>query len=150
MESSDANPRSLVELLRKNIINAISSTVAPNKWRVVVVDRPSLKIVSFVLKMHEILEHNVMAVQLITRSRQQYPDVEAVYILVPCEDSIARVIEDFKPSLEQAAVERTKYARAHLFFTGALSDSLLLSLRQSSAAPYIKGIDELFIEYNRK
>ncbi|KAJ1903599.1 syntaxin binding protein 1 [Coemansia sp. IMI 209127] len=150
MESSDDNPHSLVELLRKHIVSAISSTVAPNKWRVVVVDRPSLKVVSFVLKMHEILEHNVMAIQLITRSRQQYPDVEAVYILVPCEDSVARVIDDFRPGLDQSSVASTKYSRAHLFFTGAISDALLSTLRQSPAAPYIKGIDELFIEYNRK
>ncbi|KAJ1797122.1 syntaxin binding protein 1, partial [Coemansia sp. RSA 2399] len=89
-----------------------------------------------------------MAIQLITRSRQQYPDVEAVYILVPCEDSVARVIDDFRPGLDQSSVASTKYSRAHLFFTGAISDALLSTLRQSPAAPYIKGIDELFIEYN--
>ncbi|KAJ2392450.1 syntaxin binding protein 1, partial [Coemansia sp. RSA 2559] len=89
-------------------------------------------------------------VQLITRSRQQYPDAEAVYILVPCEDSVARVIDDFRPGLDQSSVASTKYSRAHLFFTGAIPDALLSTLHQSSAAPYIKGIDELFIEYNRK
>ncbi|KAJ2551206.1 syntaxin binding protein 1 [Coemansia sp. RSA 1933] len=93
--------------------------------------------------MHEILEHN-----LITKSRQKYPDVEAVYILVPCEDSVARVIEDFTPGSDQPAVENVKYARAHILFTGAILESLLSTLYQSPAAPYIKKIDELFIEFN--
>ncbi|KAJ1737637.1 syntaxin binding protein 1 [Coemansia sp. Benny D160-2] len=121
MESSDSNPHSLIEMLRKKIVDAISSTVAPNKWRVVVVDRPSLKIVSFVLKMHEILEQNVMG-------------------------NVAT--DDFQPILEQSGAGHTRYARAHLFFTGALSDSLLSSLRQSPAGPYIKRVEELYIEYN--
>ncbi|KAJ2678372.1 syntaxin binding protein 1 [Coemansia spiralis] len=147
--SSDANTQqSLFGLLRKSIISAISATVALNKWRVVVVDKPSLKIISSVIKMHEILEQNVMSVQLITRSRQPYPDVEAIYILVPCADSVSRMIDDYKSDLEQPTMERSKYARAHLFFTGALPDSLLSLLSQSPAAPYIKGIGELFVEYN--
>ncbi|KAJ2447910.1 syntaxin binding protein 1, partial [Coemansia sp. RSA 2424] len=44
--------------------------------------------------------------------------------------------------------QRSKYARAHLFFTGALPDHLFSQLSASVAAPYIKGIAELYIEYN--
>ncbi|KAJ1751302.1 syntaxin binding protein 1 [Coemansia sp. RSA 1821] len=58
-----ATPSSLVELLRKNIIDAIGTATAPEKWRVVIADRPALKIVSSVLKMHSVLEQNVMAIE---------------------------------------------------------------------------------------
>ncbi|KAJ2559493.1 syntaxin binding protein 1, partial [Coemansia sp. RSA 1836] len=118
----------------------------PNQWRVVVVDQPSLKIISTVLKMPAILEQNVLAVQLITKNRQPYPDVDAVYVLVPCAKSIAHVVGDFTPTLDTP--QRSKYARAHLFFTGALPDHLFSQLSASVAAPYIKGIAELYIEYN--
>ncbi|KAJ2083634.1 syntaxin binding protein 1 [Coemansia sp. RSA 988] len=141
-------PRSLIEMLRKRIIGAISTATAPGKWRVVVADRPSLSIISSVLKMHAILEQNVVAIQLITRSRQSYPDMDAIYILVPCADSVARVIEDFKYGLKAADSRHCQYARAHLFFTGALSDALLAHLESSPAAPYIKTATELYIEYN--
>ncbi|KAJ2180266.1 syntaxin binding protein 1, partial [Coemansia sp. RSA 530] len=45
-------------------------------------------------------------------------------------------------------LQHRKYARAHLFFTGALSDTLLAHLRSSPAARYIKAVAELYIEYN--
>ncbi|KAJ2472622.1 syntaxin binding protein 1 [Coemansia sp. RSA 2322] len=146
---SVARPCSLVELLRRSIISAIGQTAGatgPSQWRVVVVDRPSLKIISTVLKMHAILEQNVLAVQLITKNRQPYPDADAVYVLIPCAESIAQVIDDFTSVADDA--QRLKYSRAHLFFTGALSDSLFSRLSTSPAAPYIKGIAELFVEYN--
>ncbi|KAJ2613781.1 syntaxin binding protein 1 [Coemansia sp. RSA 1365] len=130
------------------IIGAISTATAPGKWRVVVADRPSLSIISSVLKMHAVLEQNVVAIQLITRSRQPYPDMDAVYILVPCADSVSRVIEDFKYGIKTADARYCQYAKAHLFFTGALSDTLLAHLQSSPAAPYIKSITELYIEYN--
>ncbi|KAJ1718193.1 syntaxin binding protein 1, partial [Coemansia biformis] len=131
------------------IVDAISAAAEPGKWRVVVADRQSLGIISSVLKMHAIAEHNVVAIQLITRSRQPYPDMDAVYILVPTADSVSRAIGDFKPDPSTGAGSRQrKYARAHLLFTGALSDTLLEHVRSSPAAQFIKSIDQLFIEYN--
>ncbi|KAJ1960433.1 syntaxin binding protein 1 [Dipsacomyces acuminosporus] len=145
MESHDTKqPRSLIDLLRKDIIDAIMLTKTPNKWRVLVVDKPSLKIVSSVLSMSAVLEHNVTAVQLITKKRQPYPSMGAIYILVPCSDSISRVIQD----LSQQKQRQPMYAHAHLFFTGALRDGLLARLSSSPAAQHIKGIRELFIEFN--
>ncbi|KAJ2308936.1 syntaxin binding protein 1 [Coemansia sp. RSA 2705] len=135
-------------MLVVGIIGAISTATAPGKWRVVVADRPSLKIVSSVLKMHSVLEQNVVAIQLITRNRQPYPEMDAVYILVPCADSISRVIDDFKVDPRTGELVQRQYARAHLFFTGKLSDSLLAHLRSSPAAPFIKAAAELYIEYN--
>ncbi|PIA18947.1 Sec1-like protein [Coemansia reversa NRRL 1564] len=138
-----AAPRAAVE-----IIEAISTPTVPGKWRVVVADRPSLSIISSVLKMHAILEQNVVAIQLITRSRQPYPDMDAVYILVPSADSVSRVIEDFRYRIKTVDARHCQYAGAHLFFTGALSDTLLAHLQSSPAAPYIKSTTELYIEYN--
>ncbi|KAI7824165.1 Sec1-like protein [Kickxella alabastrina] len=144
---SHSHSHSLIELLRKNIIGAISSTVKGNRWRVVVVDRPSLKIVSMALEMQSILEQNVIAVQLITRNRQAIRN-DAIYILVPCADSVMRMIDDFKPDPGHPENPQTKYARAHLFFTGKLPELLFSQLASSTAAPYIKGVTELFVEYN--
>ncbi|KAJ2159616.1 syntaxin binding protein 1 [Coemansia sp. RSA 552] len=135
-------PRSLIELIRKNVIGAIGAAAAPARWRVVVADRPSLKIISSVLKMPAVLEQHVVAIQLLTRVRQPYPDMDAVYIVVPCADTISRIIDDFKLG------PRGQYACAHIFFTGMLSESLFAHLRSSPAAPYIKTAVELFIEFN--
>ncbi|KAJ2879875.1 syntaxin binding protein 1, partial [Coemansia asiatica] len=148
IETSSSHTYSLADMQRKSIIDAISLTVTPNRWRVVVVDQPSLKIVSNSLKMHAILEQNVMAVQLITRNRQRYPEMDAIYILVPCADSILRMIDDFSVEADQQEGTHTKYAHAHLFFTGELSNDLFTQLTKSRAASYIKNISELFVEFN--
>ncbi|KAJ2220045.1 syntaxin binding protein 1 [Coemansia sp. RSA 485] len=89
-----------------------------------------------------------MAVQLITRSRQPYPDMDAIYILVPCADSILRMIDDFSNEADQQDDAQTKYAHAHLFFTGQLSKELFALLTRSRAAPYVKNISEMFVEFN--
>ncbi|KAJ2042139.1 hypothetical protein H4S04_007450, partial [Coemansia sp. S16] len=57
-----ADCRVPIFLLLLGIISAIGQTAGAgtNQWRVVVVDQPSLKIISTVLKMPAILEQNVL------------------------------------------------------------------------------------------
>ncbi|KAJ2724400.1 syntaxin binding protein 1 [Coemansia sp. Benny D115] len=76
--------------------------------------------------------------------------MDAIYILVPCADSVERMIDDFKPRPQNAESESQKasYAHAHLFFTGELPDELLSLIASSPAAPYVKNVTEMFIEYN--
>ncbi|KAJ2713600.1 syntaxin binding protein 1 [Coemansia spiralis] len=132
------------------IVDAIRAVAEPSRWRVVIADRPSLGIISSVLKMHTIMEYSVVGIQLITRSRQPYPDMDAVYILVPTADSVSRALGDFQATTASAAggSPQRKYARAHLLFTGALSNTLREHLRSSPAAQYIRTVAQIFVEYN--
>ncbi|ORX71418.1 Sec1-like protein [Linderina pennispora] len=138
MESiaNDAPKQSLVAALQERILHSIRSISTPGGWKVVVVDRPSLKIISSVLKMHSVLDEKVMAVELISRSRQPYYDLDALYFLVPCAQSISMLTNDFSAG-PQSSSDRPLYAHAHLFFTGALPTPLFRQLSASRVARYI-------------
>ncbi|KAJ1948911.1 syntaxin binding protein 1 [Linderina macrospora] len=97
--------------------------------------------------MHTVLDEKVMAVELISRSRQPYHDLDAIYFLVPCAQSIAMLIDDFSVGQRNPG-GRPLYAHAHLFFTGALPTPLFSQLSTSKIAHYIRTISELYIEFN--
>jgi syntaxin-binding protein 1 len=88
------------------------------KWKVLVVDSKSVKMLSASCKMFEITEENVTCTSLVLIAvvenievrRQPFPNLEAVYILTPTPTSVAAFIEDFQ-------IQGNMYAAAHLFFT---------------------------------
>ncbi|OMH79315.1 Syntaxin-binding protein 2 [Zancudomyces culisetae] len=107
---------SLKVLLRTRILEAVRSVKPPGKWKIVVVDKHSLKLISSVLKLYDLLEEDVSIVETITKSRQPFTDREAVYFLSPTKESVSRFIDDFTkkgPGWNKGAM----YAGAHLFFT---------------------------------
>nr|CAG8523248.1 6902_t:CDS:10 [Entrophospora candida] len=99
----------------------------PNGWKVMVVDAPSLKIIESACKMYDILEEKVTLVESIEKTRQPYPQLEAIYLLSPTNESIVGVINDFNKS-------PPLYSAANLFFT-------------SGTSSYIKSYAELFIDF---
>ncbi|PVU96800.1 hypothetical protein BB559_002255 [Furculomyces boomerangus] len=138
---------SIKYLLKNKILESIRAVKPPGKWKVVVVDKQSLKLISSVLKLYDILEEDVSLVETITKSRQPYTDKEAIYFLTPTKESVSRFIDDFTkkgPGWNKGAM----YAGAHLFFTGALDDAMFTRLATSKPAKYIKSIKELFIQFN--
>ncbi|OMH78552.1 Syntaxin-binding protein 2 [Zancudomyces culisetae] len=50
---------SLKVLLRTRILEAVRSVKPPGKWKIVVVDKHSLKLISSVLKLYDLLEEDV-------------------------------------------------------------------------------------------
>ncbi|CAJ0836893.1 2377_t:CDS:10 [Entrophospora sp. SA101] len=128
------------EILKKSIIDSIKSVQPAGSWKVVVVDKPSLKIIESVCKTNDILEEKVTSVENIEKKRQPFPQLEAVYILSPTYESISTVIEDFdKPT--------PTYAAANLFFISALDDKYFQKLKSSPASKYIRKFIELFIDF---
>ncbi|CAG8563814.1 2015_t:CDS:10 [Ambispora gerdemannii] len=128
------------EILKKRLIDTIRSVQPPGKWKVVVVDVATQKILWSACKMYDILEENVTLVENLEKQRQPYPTLEAVYIISPTYEAITKVIEDFAKSAPL-------YAQANLFFTSGLEDKLFQRLSASPAKHYIKKCIELYIDF---
>ncbi|CAJ0756282.1 19077_t:CDS:2, partial [Entrophospora sp. SA101] len=78
----------LHEILKKIILDSLRTVQPPNGWKVMVVDAPSLKIIESACKMYDILEEKVTLVENIEKTRQPYPQLEAIYLLSPTNESI--------------------------------------------------------------
>jgi hypothetical protein len=92
--------------------------------------------------MYDIVEHGVSVVEGLEKSREPLPALEAIYLLAPDADSVARVVADF-------ADERApQYAAAHLYFTGRVGDAQLAAVAACAALKRrCKTFKELYVDY---
>ncbi|KAJ3374088.1 vacuolar sorting protein VPS33/slp1 [Allomyces arbusculus] len=134
---------SIRDAIKRRIINDMVRHVQPaGKWKVMVVDPISMRILNHSVKMFDILDENVTLVELITKKRQPYPSLDAIYFLSPTPEAIAYFINDFCPG----GGRKPLYAAAHLFFLSALPDALMQEITSSGAAPFIRNLQELFVD----
>ncbi|KAJ7070093.1 Sec1-like snare protein [Mycena amicta] len=130
---------SLITSVRSKFLEAIRSVNPPGKWKILVVDEHSQKLLGSVLKQFDILEENVTLIESITSNRDPQPEFEAVYLLMPTSQNIERIIKDLSGARQ--------YAAAHLFFLDGLEERLFERLASSPAEPYLRAVKELFVNF---
>ncbi|THH18450.1 hypothetical protein EW146_g2533 [Bondarzewia mesenterica] len=131
---------SLIATIRSKFLDAIRSVNPAGRWKILVVDEHSQRLLNGVLKQFDILEENVTLIESITNNREPQPAFEAIYMLMPTTPNVDRIIRDF-------ANGRQQYAAAHLFFIEGLDEQLFEKLTSSPAEPHLKGLQELFVNF---
>ncbi|KAJ2172369.1 syntaxin binding protein 1, partial [Coemansia sp. RSA 560] len=147
-----------VESKRQEFINALVGVRPRERFKVVVVDVRSLKLLNRVLKLSEILEHDVARIEKIENNRKDDPSIEALYFLTPSKQSVDTLIADFGGASSAqprgpggqpgGRPNRPKYRAAHVFFTSELPDQLLARVKKSGITQHMKALKELCIEYD--
>ncbi|KAG6897816.1 hypothetical protein C0992_010620 [Termitomyces sp. T32_za158] len=117
---------SLITLVRNKFLEILRSVNPPGKWKILVVDEHSQKLLGSTLKQFDVLEEN--------------PAFEALYLLMPTSQNVDRIIKDFSGEVKQ-------YAGAHLFFIEGLDEQLFQRLTSSNAEPYLRGLREVFLNF---
>ncbi|XP_046844333.1 syntaxin-binding protein 1-like [Xenia sp. Carnegie-2017] len=137
---------SLKEAVGRRIIDdVIKPLYDAKKWKVLILDKDSLKIVSSCCKMNEVMNEGITMVEGLEKKREPLPSLEAIYIISPTENSVDQLLSDFDKD-----APTTMYMRAHVFFTKVCNDELFNKLANSSAAKFIKTLKEInmaFIPY---
>ena len=108
-------------------------------WKILLTDKYSLRILSAACKMHNILEENVTLVEDISKKRQPYVQMDAIYFISPIESSVQQAINDFRG--------QPLYAAAHFFFIGAVSDELFQLISSNNIKQYIRNFKEMYIDF---
>ncbi|PVV03081.1 hypothetical protein BB560_002446 [Smittium megazygosporum] len=139
---------SLIELQRSQFLEAIESVRPNNRYKVVVVDERSLKLLGKILKLSEILEFDVIRIDSIEKRRKPEPEIEAVYILTPSDRSISMLIKDFTITGQHNIPNGTMYRAANLFFTSELPDIMFKRVTTSPVKKYIAALKELCVEFD--
>ncbi|VDB99862.1 unnamed protein product [Peniophora sp. CBMAI 1063] len=131
---------SLITTVRNKFLNAIRSVNPPQKWKILVVDEHSQALLNHVLKQFDILEENVTLIESITNNREPQPGFDAIYMVMPTNQNVDRIIRDF-------ANGRQQYAGAWLFFIDGMDEQLFERLTASPAEPFLRECRELFINF---
>ncbi|KAI0339658.1 Sec1-like protein [Trametopsis cervina] len=131
---------SIISAVKSKFLEALRSVNPPGRWKVLVVDEHSKQLLGSVLKQFDILEENVTVVEAITNYREPQPGMEAMYLLMSTSQNVDRIIRDFSGG-------QPLYAAAHLFFIDALPEPLLQKLASSPADPYLKTLQELYVNF---
>ncbi|KAF8659882.1 hypothetical protein AX16_001766 [Volvariella volvacea WC 439] len=130
----------LIDTVRNKFLEAIRSVNPPGKWKILVVDDHSQRLLGSVLKQFDVLAENVTLIESITSYREPQQGFEAMYLLMPTTQNVDRIVKDFSGANRQ-------YAAAHLFFIDGLSEALFQRLTSSPAEPYLQALKELFINF---
>ncbi|KAI7851749.1 Sec1-like protein [Circinella umbellata] len=131
------------EIMQKRLMDSIKAV--PGKWKIVVVDSKSTRILNAACKMYDILEENVTLVENIEKQRQPYPTLDAVYFLTPCRESVLRLVDDF------AGHNGPIYKAAHIHFTSGLDDQLFTELnkkfKSAGVSDKIQSLKEMYVDF---
>ncbi|KAF8605962.1 Sec1-like snare protein [Ceratobasidium sp. AG-I] len=131
--------QSLIEQVRKCFLDAIRSVNPPGRWKVMVVDDHSKRLLGAVLKDNDVLQENITLIEGINTHRGEQ-SLEAMYLLMPTSQNVERIIADF-------AGPRKRYAAAHLFFIDGLPEPLLNLLVNSPAEPHLRALQDLYVNF---
>ncbi|KAK8484479.1 hypothetical protein V6N13_073488 [Hibiscus sabdariffa] len=128
--------RLLYEMLRSAKVKDSKST-----WKVLIMDKVTVKIMSYSCKMADITSEGVSLVEDIYRRRQPLPSMDAIYFIQPTKENVVMFLSDMSG--------RTPlYKKAFVYFSSPIPRELVAHIKKdSSVLPRIGALSEMNLEY---
>ncbi|GAV79454.1 Sec1 domain-containing protein [Cephalotus follicularis] len=128
--------RLLYEMLRSAKAKDSKST-----WKVLIMDKLTVKIMSYACKMADITQEGVSLVEDIYRRRQPLPSMDAIYFIQPSKENVIMFLSDMSG--------RTPlYKKAFVFFSSPVSRELIADIKKDTCVlPRLGALREMNLEY---
>nr|TKW03276.1 hypothetical protein SEVIR_7G013800v2 [Setaria viridis] len=127
--------RLLIEMLRSTRKSSNST------WKVLIMDKLTVKIMSFSCKMADITEERVSLVEDLYKQRQPLPSMDAIYFMQPTKENIRIFMSDMSG-------KNPLYKKAYVFFSSPIQGDLLAHIKkESTVLTRISALSEMNLEY---
>ncbi|XP_023887350.1 SNARE-interacting protein KEULE [Quercus suber] len=128
--------RLLHEMLRSSKTGDSKST-----WKVLIMDKLTVKVMSYSCKMADITDEGVSLVEDIYRRRQPLPSMDAIYFIQPSRENVIMLLSDM-------AGKAPLYRKAFIFFSSPISRELVNHIKKDATIlPRIVALKEMNLEY---
>jgi hypothetical protein len=129
--------------LLDEMLGSVREDADDNDWRVLLVDKESMKILSASCRLFDVMEKGISVVEDVAVNRQPLSKLEAIYFLSPEAESVDALIRDFDPEVKK----RLMYAAVHIFFTSKLPSKLAEKIKRAKVSSKIRTLRELNIDF---
>ncbi|KAL0379662.1 UNVERIFIED_CONTAM: SNARE-interacting protein KEULE [Sesamum angustifolium] len=128
--------RLLFEMLQDS-----KSADSKSSWRVLIMDKVTVKVMSHSCKMADITDQGISLVEDLFRRREPLPTMEAVYFIQPSKENIVMFLSDMSG-------REPLYKKAYIYFSSHVPKDLLTRIKNdASVVPRIGALREMNLEY---
>ncbi|KAF5729905.1 SNARE-interacting protein KEULE-like isoform X1 [Tripterygium wilfordii] len=129
------------ERLLHEMLRSAKTGDSKSTWKVLIMDKLTVKIMSYSCKMADITQEGVSLVEDIYRRRQPLPSMDAIYFIQPSKENVIMFMSDM-------AGKSHLYKKAFVFFSSPISRELVAHIRKdASVLPRIGALREMNLEY---
>ncbi len=134
-------PQTLKDITKAAILEMVRSVNAgTDRWKVLVVDTLTVKILSSACSLSDVTDEQVMIIESLEKERQPMPDTDVLYFLQPTVQSVDRMLDDFS--------SKPKYAGVHIYFTSRVADDLISKMKRSAQfISRVRALREVQLEF---
>ncbi|XP_021901873.1 SNARE-interacting protein KEULE-like isoform X2 [Carica papaya] len=129
------------ERLLQEMLRFARTGNSKSTWKVLIMDKLTVKIMSYACKMADITQEGVSLVEDIFRRRQPLPSMDAIYFIQPTKENIVMFLSDMSG-------RSPLYKKAFVFFSSPISKELVMHIkRDTTVLPRISALREMNLEY---
>ncbi|KAK3131533.1 hypothetical protein QOZ80_6AG0507700 [Eleusine coracana subsp. coracana] len=110
-------------------------------WKVLIMDKFTVKIMAYACKMAEITDAGISLVEDLFKRREPMPSMDAIYFLQPLKENVIMLLSDMSGRCPL-------YRKAYIFFSSPIPKELVSYIKNdSSVIPRIGALREMNLEF---
>ncbi|KAJ8749025.1 hypothetical protein K2173_013469 [Erythroxylum novogranatense] len=127
--------------LLNEMLGSTKSGDSRSTWKVLIMDKVTVKVMSHSCKMADITDQGVSLVEELFKRREPLPSMDAVYFIQPSKENIVMLLSDMSG-------REPLYKKAFVFFSSPVPAGLINHIKgDTSVVPRIGALREMNMEY---